>query len=182
MQLDLRYFFALFTDSRRGCLSATGGSSNPSTATLSPKVTVVSRREYHVRQQLTLVNEGPGQPEKQNLWVALIHDLPPYQQVQSLEVLPKDYQLVTDEYGNSYAEFDFSEHPGGTTITVQIDYLVVVNELTYDLSVCEGQLPDEYIQPELHIESTNPQIVDLARDLSQGQETTCQQVRAFIIT
>jgi len=142
-------------------------------------VTILDHREYVVHQQLALVNEGSGQPEKQNIWVALIRDLPPYQEVQSMEISPKDYELVVDEYGNHYAEFDFSEQPAGTTQTVNIDYRVAVNELTYDLSVCQGELPDDFIQPELRIESANPQIVALASELSRDKGTVCQQVRAF---
>jgi len=132
-----------------------------------------------VHQQLTLVNEGPGQPEKQNIWVALIGDFSPYQKVQSMQVSPSGYSVVTDEYGNHYAEFDFSGQPAGTTKTVKIDYQVVVNELAFDLSVCTGALLDEFNQPELHIESDNPQIVALASELSRGNGTVCQQVRAF---
>jgi transglutaminase-like putative cysteine protease len=142
-------------------------------------VTILDQRQYDVHQQLALVNEGPGQPEKQNIWVALIRDLPPYQRVLSMEISPKDYALVVDEYGNHYAEFDFSKQPGGTTQTVKIDYRVVVNELAYDLSTCQGELPDDFTQPELHIESDNPQIVALASKLSRGKDTVCQQVRAF---
>jgi len=145
----------------------------------SPLVTILSQVEYEVHQTLTLVNEGSGQPEKQNIWVALIRDFPPYQEVMSTQISPADYELITDEYGNQYAEFDFSRHPAGTTITVQIDYRVAVNELAYDLSRCEGELVDDFIQPELHIESVNPQIVNLARELSRGTETICQQVREF---
>ena len=144
-----------------------------------PLVTILDHREYVVHQQLALVNEGSGQPEKQNIWVALIRDLPPYQEVQSMEISPKDYELVVDEYGNHYAEFDFSEQPAGTPQTVNIDYRVAVNELTYDLSVCQGELPDDFIQPELRIESANPQIVALASELSRDKGTVCQQVRAF---
>ena len=151
----------------------------PASTTPGPHVTILGQREYLVHQQLTLVNEGPGQPEKQNLWVALIRDFPPYQQVQSMEVSPKDYKIVVDEYGNHYAEFDFSGQPAGTTQTVKINYQVTVNELAYDLSVCQGELPDEFNQPELHIESANPQIVALASKLSQGKGTVCQKVRAF---
>jgi transglutaminase-like putative cysteine protease len=55
----------------------------------------------------------------------------------------------------------------------------VVNELAYDLSACQGELPDGFIQPELHIESANPQIVALASQLSQAKRDACQQVRAF---
>jgi transglutaminase-like putative cysteine protease len=142
-------------------------------------VTILDQREYVVHQQLTLVNEGSGQPEKQNIWIALIRNVPPYQDVPSMEISPKDYELVVDEYGNHYAEFDFSRQPAGTSQTVQIDYGVVVNELAYDLSVCHGTLLDDFIQPELHIESANPQIVALSNELSQGKDTVCQQVRAF---
>jgi transglutaminase-like putative cysteine protease len=139
----------------------------------------VSQREYEVHQSLTLINDGPGQPEKQNLWVALIRDFPPYQKVLSRKISPAEYKVITDEYGNQYAEFDFSNDPAGTTKAVRIDYRVVVNELTYDLSICEGELVDEFIQPELHIESANPQIVALASELSRGNKNVCQQVRAF---
>ena len=96
-----------------------------------------------------------------------------------MEVFPNSYKLVVDEYGNHYAEFDFSRQPAGTVQTVKIDYRVTVNELTYDLSVCQGLLPKDFTQPELHIESANPQIVAIASDLSKGQGTVCKQVRAF---
>ncbi|HEX6035996.1 MAG TPA: hypothetical protein VFY83_16275, partial [Anaerolineales bacterium] len=134
-------------------------------------MTIVSQREYEVRQRLALVNEGPGQPEKQNIWVALIRTFPPYQEVLSIDVSPADYELITDEYGNQYAEFDFSSHPPGITKTIEINYRITVNELAYDLSVCEGEVPDEFTQPELHIESANPQIVALASELSRGERT-----------
>ncbi len=153
--------------------------STPASSSGEAHVKILSQRQYEVHQQLTLVNKGPGQPEKQNIWVALIRDFPPYQQVQSMTISPDSYTLVTDEYGNQYAEFDFSKQPANTTRSINIDYRVTVNELTYDLSVCQGDLPDKFTQPELHIESDNPQIVALANKLSQGKKTACQQVRAF---
>jgi transglutaminase-like putative cysteine protease len=151
----------------------------PASKTPGPLVTILGQREYVVHQQLTLFNEGPGQPEKQNIWVALIRDFTPYQEVRSMEISPEDYELVIDEDGNQYAEFDFSNHPAGVAKTVKIDYRVAVNELAYDLSICEGELLDDFIQPELHIESANPQIVALASELSRGKSTACQQVQAF---
>ena len=144
-----------------------------------PRVTILGQSEYAVHQELTLVNEGSGQPEKQNIWVALIRSFAPYQDVQSMVISPNDYELVIDEYGNHFAEFDFSRQPAGTTQMVKIDYRVVVNELTYDLSTCQGELLAEFTQPELHIESVNPQIVTLAETLSQDKENACQQVRTF---
>jgi transglutaminase-like putative cysteine protease len=143
-------------------------------------VTILGQREYAVHQHLELVNDGPDQPQKQNLWLALIRDFPPYQDVQSMKISPqKDYQLVVDEYGNQYAEFDFSGQPAGTTQTVTVDYRVTVDELSYDLSSCQGELPGDFLLPELHIESANPQIKSLADDLSQDTGNVCQQVRKF---
>jgi transglutaminase-like putative cysteine protease len=142
-------------------------------------VTILQQREYVVHQQLALVNEGSGRPEKQNIWIALIRNFPPYQEVAAIEISPKDYELVVDEYGNQYAEFDFSRQPAGTTQMVKIDYRVFINELAYDLSRCEGELLDTFLQPELHIESVNPQITALASELSQGKGTVCQQMQGF---
>jgi transglutaminase-like putative cysteine protease len=140
---------------------------------------VIRRVEYEVVERLTVVNEGPGQPDKQNLWMALLRDLPPYQAVASIEIAPESYQIVTDEYGNRYAEFDLADIPPGTTVPIEIRYRVTVNELEYDLAGCEGEVADAFTQAELHIESNNPQIVELARELADGKRSTCEQVRAF---
>jgi hypothetical protein len=147
--------------------------------TSSPGVAILAQVTYAVHQQVSLINEGQGKPEKQNIWVALIHDFPPYQQVLSMDISPGKYQLVVDESGNHYAEFDFSGQPSGSTRLVKIDYQVVVNELIYDTEPCQGELSNEYTQPELHIESANPQVISLAGELSQGKSTPCQKVRAF---
>lgn len=139
----------------------------------------VATQQYAVRQTISLVNTGDHKPAKQNLWVALIRDMSPYQRVVSRTISPDKYVLSTDEYGNQYAEFDLSDHAPGERITVEIAYEVSVNEINYDLSACEGELPDEFTQPELHIESANPQIISLAQALSKGKQTACAQVRAF---
>jgi len=145
----------------------------------STAITIVGQQEYIVEQRLVLKNVGPGQPEKQNLWVALIRDLAPYQEVTSLTISPDRYTLVTDEYGNQFAEFDFSNHPAGSVKTVEIKTRVLVNELAYDLSDCSGELLDEFVGPELHIESANPQIVRLSQSLTGQDATVCEKVRAF---
>ena len=81
-----------------GCQSGTSPST-PASGSPIPHATILSEHQYLVHQQLDLVNEGPGQPEKQNLWVALIRDFPPYQQAQITKVSPEKYTLITDEYG-----------------------------------------------------------------------------------
>jgi len=147
-----------------------------------PEITAASTvetNEYFLQERMLLVNEGPGEPSKQNLWVALISDVPPYQEVVETKITPESYRLVTDEYGNQFAEFDFSEMPAGTEVQIQIDYKINVNSLDYDLSECQGELPDFFISPELHVESNNPQIIELAEELSTGKKSACDQVRAF---
>ena len=145
----------------------------------SSRVKIIGTKSYSVRQTISLVNTGDHSPAKQNIWVALIHDVYPYQEVISRNIYPSEYTLVTDEYGNQYVEFDLSNHPAGTSKNIEIQYEVSVNEITYDLSFCEGKLLSEFTQPELHIESANPQIVSLANELSKGNRTACEQVRAF---
>ena len=99
-----------------------------------PGVKIISTQKYTVKQTISLDNTGERSPEKQNLWVALIRDLPPYQEVLSRRISPKKYILSTDEYGNEYAEFDLVDHPAGTRIDIVIAYEVSVNELDYDLT------------------------------------------------
>jgi transglutaminase-like putative cysteine protease len=136
-------------------------------------------RRYIIKQKISLSNEGEGQPDQQNLWVALIRDIEPYQTVQSRNISPNKYQIVIDEFGNQYAEFNFKDHPAGTKISVEIEYKVTIFEQIIALGICEGSMPDEFTQPELRIESANPQIVALSQKLSQGRKTVCDQIRAF---
>lgn len=146
---------------------------------LSPAVSILDSEKYEITERLVVINKGPGQPSKQNIWMALIGDVIPYQEVLSMEITPQEYQIIVDEYGNQYAEFDFSGMPPGTSIPVEIKYQVAVNELAYDLSDCNGELPDVFNQPELHIESNNIQITELADQLSEGKRTVCEKVEAF---
>jgi transglutaminase-like putative cysteine protease len=140
---------------------------------------VVSTQQYTIHQKISLTNTGERPPSKQNLWVALIRDVAPYQQVLSRTISPNGYTLSSDEHGNQYAEFDLSDHPAGATLSVEIAYEVSVNELSYDLSQCEGALLTEFTQSELHIESANPQVISLAAELSKGKRSVCEQVRTF---
>ena len=141
--------------------------------------TILDIAEYEIEQRIKLVNRGPGSPSKQNLWVALINDIFPYQEVLQKEINPGDYTLIIDEYSNQIAEFDFSDMPPESEIEVQINYRVRVNQLEFDLSGCQGELPDFFTQPELHVESQNPQILQISNQLSQSKQTACEQVRAF---
>jgi transglutaminase-like putative cysteine protease len=134
---------------------------------------------YQVVERMRVVNRGPGEPAKQNLWIALISDVPPYQRVEATVVTPGGYEAITDEYGNRYAEFDLSNQAAGSTVPIELRYHVTVRRVVRDLGDCQGELPATYTRPELHVESANPQIVELSRQMSQGAGTACQQVRSF---
>ena len=140
---------------------------------------ITGSRVYTVSKRLSVINDGPGQPEKQNLWVALIIDQPPFQTVDSATITPAEYRLITDEYGNRYAEFDLADLPAGAQAEIEFHYQVTVNELAFELDPCQGKLPDIYTQAELHIEADNPQIQELSAQLSAGQGNACQAARAI---
>jgi len=150
-----------------------------STQIANSKISITSSAIYDVQLNLKLVNYGPGSPAKYNLWIALISDIYPYQEVLEMEIKPAEYEIFSDEYGNSIVEFGFSEILPDSEIHIRIDYRVKVNHLAYDLSDCFGELPNSDTSPELHIESLNPQILALSESLSNGKDTVCEQVRAF---
>ena len=166
-----------------GCVRQPGPALRASTAESerleASTTTVLGTVEYEVLETLTVTNKGPGQPSKHNLWMALIQDIAPYQTVASIDITPDSYRLVSDEYGNNYAEFDLADMEPGAAVPIEIRYRVAVNELSYDLSGCEGELPVFFTDSELHVESGNPQILELARELSKGQSTACGRVEAF---
>jgi len=134
---------------------------------------------YRVIQNMNLVNSGQQRPARHNLWVALIGDQAPYQEVLSREIHPDSFEIVSDEYGNHYAEFDLKDLDPQTSVQITIEYEVKVQGLAYDPGDCQGDMPDEYKQPELHIESNNPQIVSLAAEIASPNLSPCQQVRRF---
>ena len=154
-------------------------SKEPPKSNLPLSASIVSSQQYTVQQTITLLNEGTKETEKQNLWIALIRDFPPYQKVLSSKVFPTNFTEITDEYGNKYAEFDLSNHPPQTVWRIEIEYQVTVNEIVYELGNCTGELPVFFTQPELHIEAANPQIADLAKQLSILKSSPCEKVRAF---
>ena len=147
----------------------------PGPATATPTGSVV----YHVRETLTLVNEGPGKPSKQNLWLALASDDPPYQEVLTVGIQPQGHREFSDENGNRFIEFDFADMAPGTSIPVTVDYQIRVWPYAPDLGACQGDMISDFIAPELHIESLNPQIRELSARLGDGRATACAKLRAF---
>jgi transglutaminase-like putative cysteine protease len=148
-------------------------------ASTSSAISILDSQTYQVQEHFRISNHGPGAPSKHDLWVALLSDQPPFQEVLERSINPQSYQVFSDEYGNQIAEFDLAGLPPGETLSVEISYRVKVNRVAYDLSDCQGDLPQIFTSPELHIESDNPQIKALSTDLARGYTTACERVRAF---
>jgi transglutaminase-like putative cysteine protease len=159
--------------------NTTGGSLLPAETGLSAAASLLDSREYQITERFLIKNHGPGSPSKHNLWVALIQDLPPYQDVLEMSISTQDFRTFEDENGNLIAEMDLSGLPPGESLEVEIRYKVRVNQLAYDLTECEGDLPGAYTGAELYIESNNPQVRSLAAELAAGASNPCEQARAF---
>jgi transglutaminase-like putative cysteine protease len=140
---------------------------------------VVGRAEYGIEQTISLLNEKPGKATDVRLRVALVRDIEPYQDVVTTEITPHDFETITDDYGNQYAEFTFADVAPGGNATVKLRYEVVVNALEFDLTECEGLLPDMFVDPEQYIESADGRIVALAAELAEDQSTACDKARTY---
>ena len=145
----------------------------------SSAVSVLESAEYLIVERFQISNYGPGNPSKHNLWAALIQDIPPYQQVVEMSITGSAYHAFEDEYGNLIAEFDLKDIQPGESMVLEIRYWVKVNQLAYDISKCEGELPKTFTSPEMYIESNNPQLRALSAELADDKTDPCERARAF---
>ncbi|MGB2911849.1 MAG: hypothetical protein WBB55_14810, partial [Anaerolineales bacterium] len=64
------------------CNTNTDGELNKAALTDNPSaISILESKEYQIQEHFQISNHGPGMPSKHNLWVALISDQPPYQEV-----------------------------------------------------------------------------------------------------
>jgi transglutaminase-like putative cysteine protease len=153
---------------------------SPATATPRPEPpTILSQAEYEVVERVRLTNAGPGTTESLTLWVALVTSRPPYQEVLDSQVQPSVFEVVTDEYGNQYARFEFEDVSPGGSVETTLTYQVRVNELVHELSHCHGEMPSLYLLSETYVESDHPFIQALAGEVSGGHDSLCQRLKAL---
>jgi transglutaminase-like putative cysteine protease len=141
--------------------------------------TVLSHADYEVTHRVTLTNAGPGVADRLTLWVARVRSLGPYQEVLEAQVMPVGSEVVEDEYGNQYARFQWHDVAPGGSVEVNLTYQIRVYELAYDLSLCEGETLEEFLDAEANVEVDDPSIRALAQELSQGQANPCQTLRTL---
>ncbi len=150
------------------------------TATPSPQIVapaILSQVDYQVVERIVLTNAGPGVVDRLTLWVALIRSLEPYQDVVHQEVQPTPAEWLHDEYGNSYARIEFDNLAAGDFVETTVTNTVRVNELAHDLSLCVGDTPSTFLDAETFVESDDPDIQALARELSGTGGNACERLR-----
>ena len=135
--------------------------------------------KYDIEHEVTLKNEGPGVASRVKLRIALITTREPYQTVVSTEIKPDSYKTTEDEYGNTFAEFEFSDMGAGEEIPVKITYHVAVSQLRYHLGRGEGPVPARFLEPEQWIESDAEEIVALAEQLTKDKLSPGEKARAI---
>jgi transglutaminase-like putative cysteine protease len=134
---------------------------------------------YDLTHTITLKNQGNNFASKIKLWVAIIQHVWPYQIVVFFQTSPQTYRSVADEHGNLYALFEFVDVSPGEQVVVKLEYRVVVSSYESQLDTCQGTLPKTHIKPEVFIEAGDPTVKELAKELSAGKTTVCQQSKAF---
>lgn len=136
-------------------------------------------RPYDIVNTIELVNDGPDEASRIVIWVALIQTVEPYQQVTTFSITPENYKTVTDEYGNLYAEIEFNQVPAGETRVVEISYQVLVHKINNNLKDCSGDMPTEFLDPEMYIESDAPEIFSIASSIRNSSDNLCQAARSI---
>lgn len=144
-----------------------------------PGPNIVSTSDYDVTETVTLRNDGPGTASRIALWVALIGSRAPYQELLARQIEPSTFEVVEDEYGNQFAQLEFRDVAPGQEVVASLNHQVRVRELTYDLSYCQGEVLQAFLEPETYVESDDEGIQALAEQLAQGQANPCQTLEAL---
>ena len=134
---------------------------------------------YDAVETITIQNNGPGTVTQIDLKVAMLRTIPPYQEVLRTQVEPLDYQTISDEHGNVYASFFFTNLNPGDSVEVKASYQIKVNEVSYEVNSCQGVLPSEYTTAETYIESDTAEILRTASSVTQQQTDRCVQARDY---
>ena len=135
--------------------------------------------KYEIEQQIILKNDGPNLASKLALRVALITTREPYQRVVSTKISPEKYNTVSDDYGNIFAEFEFSDIFAGKDVSVRIDYQVAASKLRYSLGPYEERIPVRFLEAERWIESKEGEIVALSQQLTSDKPSSWEKARAI---
>ncbi|MFA6027575.1 MAG: transglutaminase domain-containing protein [Patescibacteria group bacterium] len=143
-------------------------------------------KKYDLVETLTFANYGLNDAKNVEVWVALAPTINNYQQVLSREISPSGYELVSDENGNQFAKFTFNymkaidgQYVPEEIHEIKIIYQVKLASYVDYIDQCTGEKPNTFLDPEVYIESDDLEIMELARDLSEGASTDCEKAEIY---
>ena len=85
------------------------------------------------------------------------------------ETLPR----IVDDYGNEFAYYEFFNIPPWGSVSIELQYRIVVNELHYGWRVCEGELIQSFLGGETYLEVSSPQIQATLNEIAGGETNLC---------
>lgn len=135
---------------------------------------ILDSQKYKITEKLTLKNTGTENSYKQIAIIPKFHDIDPYQYILEERISPSNYEITTDKHGNEYLNYAFDNLAPKESRTIDLEYKIKINHIKFNLSQCQGKSIGQYLSPDQHIESNNPQITALAQKITQNSENQCQ--------
>ena len=135
---------------------------------------------YDINMTYSFDNNGPSTITRAEIYIALIQDNMPYQEIIEESVASgHEYELITDNYGNKIAKFNIESITANTSEIVTLNYKVKAYKIKNYLGNCQGEVIDDYLESEKYIESDNQEIIDLANQITAGKTNHCEKAMAI---
>ena len=156
----------------------------PPTPTATPfpilEPVITGSATYDVRNTLTITNNGPGSISKLEVTIATMRDYAPYQSVISFVATPEEnLPRIVDNYGNEFAYYEFSDIAPGGSASIELNYRVVVNELHFDATACQGDVIWDFLGYENYINTASSETHTIVDEIVAGGTDVCASSRAF---
>lgn len=137
-------------------------------------------RTIELTWRVSLTNKSKmGTASKLQLWLPVIETFEPFQEVLENTLNIEYKEIVEDNLGNKYYFFEFYDLKPKTSIEISMNYKILLKSNYQYPYVCEGELINDFLDPEPLIESNDPYIINLANDLIVDDTTICEKVESI---
>jgi len=133
---------------------------------------------YELTQRLKIIRNGEDAFSDLKVYVVLIQDLPPIQEILEMTCSVPDYSVTIDSAGNEIAVFSL----GDTMPEEEIVFTYTIKETGFSVIHSHyyvGYIPPFYLDAEETIESDDPRIRELAATLYDPQKDVWGNTRAI---
>ncbi len=144
-----------------------------------PGISIYDTQIYTVRETVLFQNEGPGDGNDIELYLALPRTITPLQARLSMSIDPPDYTIIVDEYLNEYAYLTIPTIKAGEMMTVTAAFRMAVNGIRVHTGDCIGELPQHDTGSEQYLEADAPQVMQLSSELAAGKPNACAVSRSI---